>query len=101
MYNHCMIIEIEDLKAHLRIDNDLENVVLSDKIEAASSYIEQYIGKELSSFDPTPAAIKEAVRLLAGHYYAHREATLTDGRANPLPFGAIDLIEPFRVWKFA
>ncbi|MEZ2406929.1 head-tail connector protein [Bosea sp. RCC_152_1] len=96
-----MIITVDDLKAHLRIENDLEDGVLSAKIDAASSYIEQYIGKELSSFDPVPAAIKEAVRLLAGHYYAHREATLTDGRANPIAYGVVDLIEPFRVWKFA
>lgn len=101
MYNHFMIVTVEDLKSHLRIENDIEDAVLSSKIEAASCYIEQYIGKELTSFDPMPAAIKEAVRLLAGHYYANREATFADGRATPLPYGAIDLIEPFRVWKFA
>lgn len=44
-----------------------------------------------------PADIAEAVKLLAAHHYAHREATFYgENGMRRLPFGVADLLEPYR-----
>lgn len=42
-----------------------------------------------------PAAIKVAILLMVGHWYANRE-TVAEGSFNELPFAANALLEPFR-----
>jgi uncharacterized phiE125 gp8 family phage protein len=48
-----------------------------------------------------PEALREAVRLLAGHLLENREAVVTGTGATELPIGLHDLIAPFRRWRFA
>jgi hypothetical protein len=42
-----------------------------------------------------PAPVDEAIRQLAGHLYANREATLVGVTAQALPFGVLDLLTPY------
>lgn len=47
-----------------------------------------------------PADLKEAVRLLTGHFYENREGSIVGVSAEEIPFGIWDLINPHREWSF-
>jgi hypothetical protein len=47
----------------------------------------------------TPGIIA-AIKLLAAHLYANREASVVGVTAADLPFGLFDLLGPFRTWVF-
>jgi uncharacterized phage protein (predicted DNA packaging) len=93
-----MSITVEDLKAHLNIDHDLDDALLQSKIEVATEWVGAYSGAEVDTNSPAP--LREAVRMLAGHLYENREATLVGVTAQSLPFGVMDLINPYRAWSF-
>lgn len=48
-----------------------------------------------SGYDEVPAAIKIAILLMVGHWYANREA-VAEGGFSELPFSANALLAPFR-----
>jgi hypothetical protein len=90
-------ITVADLKAHLNLTGDADDVLLEGKIAAASAYVERYVGPFP---DPVPAPLLEAIRQLAGHLYENREATIVGEIAQAVPFGFHDLIAPYRRWSF-
>ncbi|MBK3745814.1 phage gp6-like head-tail connector protein [Paraburkholderia aspalathi] len=85
-------------KAHLNIDHSGDDELIEHYLEAAESWITDFIGKPFP--DPVPASLKQAVLQLAAHFYENREATLIGISAGELPFGVIDLIRPHRDWSF-
>lgn len=93
------IVSPGELQAHSNLDSEL-NSLLEQKIAAAEGWIETYIGEPLTSMDPLPAAIREAVLQLAAHFYENREATLVGVSADEMPFGVMTLIRPYRIWSF-
>lgn len=93
-----MTISVADLKAHLNLTGDADDAMLGDKIAAASEWVALYTGGALTGEIPAP--VNEAVRQLASHLYENREATLIGVTAQSLPFGFLDLLEPYRAWVF-
>jgi uncharacterized phage protein (predicted DNA packaging) len=94
-----MTISTANLKAHLNVTTDDDDALLADKIAAASEWVASYIGGSVNG-DDTPAPINEAIRQLAGHLYANREATLVGVTAQSLPFGFLDLLANYRAFAF-
>jgi uncharacterized phage protein (predicted DNA packaging) len=94
-----MTITTANLKAHLNITTDDDDALLADKIAAASQWVASYIGGPVDD-DETPAPVNEAIRQLAGHLYANREATLVGVTAQSLPFGFLDLLANYRAFAF-
>jgi hypothetical protein len=47
-----------------------------------------------------PAAIKQALKLLIGHWYENRETVITGTISTALPFAAEALLAPYRVYDF-
>jgi uncharacterized phiE125 gp8 family phage protein len=45
-----------------------------------------------------PEDIRQAVALLLGHYFAHREAVVAGITAAPLPLGVSDMLFPHKRW---
>ena len=86
-----MAVSLISLKAHLNITVDIDDPLLVDKLEAASEWIALYTGIPVDACD-TPAPVNEAIRQLAAHLYANREATLVGATAQTLPFGVLDLL---------
>lgn len=93
------MVTLESLKAHLNITTDIDDVLIGDKLEAATAWVSAYtaIPTDAPSF---PAPVLEAVRQLAAHLYANREASLVGVTAQSLPFGMLDLLDPYRAWVF-
>lgn len=84
------------LKSQLNIEHDLDDALLQHKIEAAEGYAHSYIGGPIP--DPAPAAITQAVLMLAAYWYEIREAATVGGNAYMIPFGVHDLLQAYRQW---
>ena len=73
---------VADLKAHLRIRHDAEDVDLQDKLEAAIDYAAQFIGRPIPWTDEMGAAVEVpksvglAIKIIAAEYYANREESV-------------------------
>jgi uncharacterized phage protein (predicted DNA packaging) len=90
------IIPVALLKAHLNLEHDLDDDLLSSQLDAAEAYAGSFVGAELT--DPIPPAISQSVLMLAGFWYEHREAAQTGGNAYVVPFGVHDLLQAHRKW---
>ena len=97
------MISTDDLRRQLNITGTDDDMLLGDKILAASEWVSLYTGIPMPAvpLDPNaiptciPAPVKEAVKQLAAHLYANREATLVGVTAQELPFGMLDLLRPY------
>lgn len=73
------VLTLEEIKAHLRLDGDEENVQLTLLSEAAEDYATQYLGRSLPWLDdegapaPVPASVRAALLLIVGDLYENRE----------------------------
>lgn len=94
-----MYIDADDIKKHLNIDYDEDNGYLTQLVEAAESAIERFIQQPLEKLEDEngdiPAALKHAVRLMVGGFYANREP-VAFATATEIPFGLIFLIMQYR-----
>lgn len=66
-----MIVSVEQLKTHLRIQHDDEDEYLASLIEQAQGAASDFC---LTDFDdPVPHPVRLAVTLMASHYYESRD----------------------------
>jgi hypothetical protein len=86
-----------ELQVHLNLDTDY---LLSRFLGAAEDYVGNFIGKPLSEFDPLPDALRHAVKMLAGHFYENREASIVGVDINLISPGIYDLMAPYREYVF-
>lgn len=93
------VVPITLAKMHMNIDHSNDDELIQHYLDAAAEWIVDFIGTPLP--EPTPATLKQAVMLLAAHYYENREGSLIGISAGDLPFGVIALIRPHRVWSFS
>ena len=89
-------ITVPELRGQLNLDSEAEDALLSQKIDAAEAYAASYIGHPIP--DPAPAAIKQAVLMLAAYWYEMREAATVGGNPYAVPFGVHDLLQGHRKW---
>ena len=94
------ITSVDDLKAHLNITGTQDDAVIAQKIDAAEAFVNRWLDTPLADLDPLPADLLEAVRLLVGHLFENREATLVGIDAEALPLGFWDIINAHRSWGF-
>jgi len=61
-----------------------------------------YVAGYGSDAEDVPEPIRQAVRMLAAHYYENREAIYIErgGNMQMLPFAVDALLAPYRVWSF-
>lgn len=55
----------------------------------------------VAGYETCPADLKHAIRLIVGHLYEHREAVTSDIKAEELPMGVQNILERYRVGRFA
>ena len=94
------IITVEDAKAHLNVTADTDDALIAAKIDAAEAWVGRWLATPFADMAEVPADLKEAVRLLVGHLYENREATVVGITAEAVPFGVWDLIAPHRAYSF-
>lgn len=68
-----MIVTLDEIKAHLRIQQDDEDAYLTNLVAMAQSTAEDFC---MASFiSPAPEAVRLAVFLFVGHYYEYRDSS--------------------------
>ena len=66
-----MILTIEEVKAHLRIQHDEEDELIEGFIAQAEAVAEDYCRVQFT--DPAPEPVRLAVLLMVSHYYENRD----------------------------
>ncbi len=102
------ILTVSDLTDHLNLSglDGADDAVLGRLIGAAQSKLEASLGYRIedryggTDQEAIPEALVHAVRLLAGHYYENREASIVGVSAMPTPFGVADIVADFRGYSF-
>lgn len=96
-----MIVSLDEAKAHLNVDSDADDEVITSCVEDAEAFIGAYVDCPMTA-EGAPNPVKRAVKMLAGAMYLNREAGLLDpeSRTGDAPVDVFDLIAPFRKWSF-
>lgn len=89
------VTPVASLKAHLNLEHDLDDALLSSYLDAAEAYASDFVGQFLDVEKP---AVTQAVLMLAGFWYENREAAQSGGNAYVVPFGVHDLLQAYRKW---
>lgn len=66
-----MIVSLEEVKTHLRIQHDEEDSYIVGLIAQAQTVAENYC--RVSFEDPVPGPVRLAVLLMVSHYYEQRD----------------------------
>lgn len=98
-------VTVAEVKAHLRIDDDFEDGLLSSYIISATAIAEQIMCREViyrkdsralaKSAQEVPQLVKQFVLCQVGDYYAHRELTDKTGYSTFFKH----LLDPFILFK--
>ena len=71
-----VILTLEDIKRHVRLDGDVEDDELLDYGESAEEQLWQDLGKTydevLAEYGSVPVSLRHAALMLVAHYYKHR-----------------------------
>ncbi len=87
---------LEAFKVHMGELDDVDDALLAQKLDVAGAWVSRIIGEPVN--DASPAPIHEATRMLAAHLFECREAALVGISAQEMPFGVMDLLDPYRKW---
>ena len=88
-----MIVTVDEVKTHLRIQCDEEDAYLTSLIVQAQAAAEDYCRTQFS--DPVPEPVRLAVLLMVGFYYENRDIPdMTTYKAMRMAFDS--LLYPYR-----
>lgn len=87
-----MPLPIALIRAHLVIDHEDDDQILTHYVAVAELWVAAYIGQP---FDTDNALMVQAALLLVATQYESREA-VTSSNAYQLPFGVHDLLSPLK-----
>lgn len=94
------IVTVALAKSYASIAGNDDNELLQLFIDAAETWLGNYIGKPLADFDPVPADLKRAVLMLVAFYYEQREAVAFGITGQMAPLGVTSIAESYRVSRF-
>lgn len=66
-----MVVSVDEVKTHLRIDHDDEDTLIEGLIAQAQAVAEDYC--RVSFGDEAPEPVRLAVMLMIAHYYENRD----------------------------
>lgn len=110
-----MLVDLNTLKLHCRVDGDDEDALFSAYGEASEERVASYLNRKIypnqtdldtavtagtAGDDPmiVNESVKAAIMLLVGHLYANREAVVESKiEMVELPMGVMFLLTPYRV----
>ena len=92
-------VSLDEIKAQLNITGGDDDTLLKHQIDAAQARIERTLGYAIADkFTVVPADLKQAVLMLAAHWYENREATLVGVSGQTVPLGVRDITDSYRHW---
>lgn len=90
------IVSLSLAKAHLNIDGNADDELITLYTGAAETWLGNYIGKALSAIDPLPDDLKLAVLKLVAFYYEQREAVGFGVAMKIAPYGVTSIANSYR-----
>jgi len=94
------IITLDEFKDHARIDFDDMDTEIQAKVDAANEYVTGMIDlDEITTGWEPPDDVKQAVLMIAAHWYENREDTYP-GSINEVPLDAQEILLNHRGWAF-
>ena len=101
------MLTLETIKQHCRVDDSTDDTLLDQYRQAAIEVLQQQTSRrwyesadEIPEDDPCGltynSAVNNAMLLLIGHWYAHREQM--GDAARELPGGFWALVQPYRIY---
>ena len=101
-----MYVLISDLRKHLNIDHTEDDAYIAELEQVAEDAIETYLQRPLSDFvnkdecshEEMKPAIRHAIRLLVGTWYASREDVVF-ASTSMLPNGVQSLLLPLKKFQ--
>jgi len=94
------VVALSLAKAYSNIVGNEDDELLQLFIDAAETWLGNYIGKPLAEFDPIPADLKRAVLMLVAFYFEQREAVAYGIAGQMAPFGVVSIAESYRISRF-
>lgn len=88
------MITLALVKEHIRVDHDLEDVLIQHYMDAALAWVIRYTGE---NYLDTIIELEQAQLLLIGHWYENREAVVVGSSVADLPFAVEALAGPYRL----
>jgi hypothetical protein len=95
--NSTTVVGVEEVMLHLNVDHPVQ---VYRYVAAAEDYVGNFVGKPLSEFEPLPDGLRQAVKMLAGHLYENREASIVGVDINLVSPSIYDLMAPHREYVF-
>ncbi len=92
------MIDLALVKEHLRVDDNLDDVIIGAYLNAAVAYVQQHCDRHIVeapvSGDQMALTddVQQAILLLVGHWYANREEVVVGAVANLVPMGVSALL---------
>ena len=88
------IATLQIAKLHLGITDNVDDALISQKMESAQSLLEGWLGYGITTRfpDTVPADLVEAVLQLTAHAYENREATVVGLTIMSVPLAVRDVI---------
>lgn len=93
------MIDLANVKMHLRVDGDEEDALIGGYVEAAKAHVEQHCDRRLVETVPVEPEemgltrdVEQAILLLVGHWYANREAVAVGTIATAMPLAVERLL---------
>lgn len=96
-------LTLPEAKAHLKVEHDAEDDLISGLIDAAEDYVSQFLNRAVpwtdDNGDPVevPAMVRQAALMLIDHWYNNRSAVLTGSISKELEFATNSLLHFYRV----
>lgn len=90
-----MIVSLDELKTHLRVEHNEEDEYIENLITQAQTAAEDYCRVSFEEMDEPPEPVRLAVMLLASFYYENRDIPdMTTYKATRMAFES--LLYPYR-----
>lgn len=92
------MIDLLLVKAHLRIDGDEEDLLITGYVDAAVEHVQQHCDRRIVEVPEGPEQmaltkdVEQAILLLVGHWYANREEVVVGVSATQVPMGVQALL---------
>lgn len=91
-------VTLEELKQHLNVDFDTDDVYIAGLIEPVQLSIEAYLNNPLETYEKNgkiDRRIWHAIRIIVANYYANREE-ITFGTPQVIPGHVTLLLQPLK-----
>lgn len=95
-------VTVEEIKRHLYVDFEADDIILADYIDASQEIIEKYLNVKLDDLvvdERLPYPILQAIKIMTGNLYNNRESVAFNAVPYKVPFSFEYLLQPYKSYK--